>query len=184
MRSEASTDDGGIVDGFGTFRRSPISIFRYGPHIAAKFSAKYADGHDINDRRNVSNFDTRITQLRDSNDRGKHWRYSIDNVLGICGVAFGERKFPDRVYKQRRAVWVKIQWGNISTVDQELLEGDCSWIPGYDFTRLYGSRILAESDLREAWKRQEHRFINWKHRDEPQASRSRRLPAPFPWDLT
>ncbi|CAG8058616.1 unnamed protein product [Penicillium nalgiovense] len=99
MHSEASTDDCGIVDGFGTFRRSPIFSFRYGPDIAAKFSAKYADGHDINDRRNVSNFDVRITQLRDSNSRGKHWRYTEDNVLGICGVAFGERKFPDRVYK-------------------------------------------------------------------------------------
>ncbi|CAG8074047.1 unnamed protein product, partial [Penicillium nalgiovense] len=53
MHSEASTDD----------------------DIAAKFSAKYADGHDINDTRNVSNFDVRITQLRDSNSRGKHWRY-------------------------------------------------------------------------------------------------------------
>ena len=44
MHCEASTDDGGIVDGFGTFRRSPIFIFRYGPDFAAKFSAKYADG--------------------------------------------------------------------------------------------------------------------------------------------
>ncbi|KAI3097966.1 hypothetical protein CBS147333_9204 [Penicillium roqueforti] len=39
MHCEASTDDGGIVDGFGTFRRSPIFIFRYGPDFAAKFSA-------------------------------------------------------------------------------------------------------------------------------------------------
>lgn len=86
--SEAGTDDGGIVDGFGTFWGSAIFIFRYGPDFAAKFNAKYTDGHDINDRRNVSNFDVRITQLRDSNDHGKHWRYSKDNVLGICGVAF------------------------------------------------------------------------------------------------
>ncbi|CAG8892843.1 unnamed protein product [Penicillium nalgiovense] len=99
--------------------------------------------------------------------------YTEDNVLGICGVAFGERKFPDRVYKQRRAVWVKIKWENIVTVDQKLLQENCSWIPRDDFTRLCGSRILAESELREAWKRQENRFINWKHRDESQASRAR-----------
>ncbi|KAJ5340136.1 hypothetical protein N7541_009260 [Penicillium brevicompactum] len=139
MHGEASTDDGGIVDGFGTFRRSPIFIFRYGPDFAAKFSAKYADGHDINDGRNLSNFDVRITQLRDSNDRGKHWRYSKDNVLGICGVAFEERKFPDRVYQLRRNVWVKIKWRNIVTADKGLLEGDCSWIPRDDFTRLCGN---------------------------------------------
>ncbi|CAI7585340.1 unnamed protein product [Penicillium viridicatum] len=90
MHCEAGTDDGRIVDGFGTLRRSPIFIFRYGPDFAANFSAKYADGHDINDGRNLSNFDVRITQLRDSNDRGKHWRYSKDNVLGICEVAFEE----------------------------------------------------------------------------------------------
>ncbi|CAG8092828.1 unnamed protein product [Penicillium salamii] len=119
MHSEASTVDGGTLDGFGTFRRSPIFIFRYGPDSAAKFSAKYADGRDINDKRNVLNFDVRITQLRDSSSRGNHWRYTKDNVLGICGVAFGERKFPDRVYKQRRAVWVKIKWTNIATVDQD-----------------------------------------------------------------
>ncbi|KAF2996347.1 hypothetical protein E8E15_000323 [Penicillium rubens] len=184
MHSEASTDDDGIVDGFGTFRRSPIFIFRYGPDFAAKFSAKYADGHDINDRENVSRFDVRITQLRDSNDRGRHWRYSKDNVLGICAVAFEERKSPDKVYKLRRGVWVKIKWRNIMTVDQGLLQGNCSWIPRDDFTRLCGSKNLAESKLREGWRRQEDRFINWKHRDESQASRARRIPAPFPWDLT
>jgi hypothetical protein len=95
IHSEASTVDGVIVDGFGTFWRSPILIFRYGPDNAAKFSAKYADGHDINYRRNLSTFNVRITQLRDSNDRGMHWRYSKDHVIGICGVAFEERKFPD-----------------------------------------------------------------------------------------
>ncbi|CAG8359289.1 unnamed protein product [Penicillium salamii] len=184
MHSEASTVDGGTLDGFGTFRRSPIFIFRYGPDSAAKFSAKYADGRDINDKRNVLNFDVRITQLRDSSSRGNHWRYTKDNVLGICGVAFGERKFPDRVYKQRRAVWVKIKWTNIATVDQELLQRNCSWIPRCDFTRLWGSKKLAESELRKAWKRQENRFINWKHGYESQTSRARRLPAPFPWDLT
>lgn len=184
MHCEASTDDSGILDGFGTFRRSPIFIFRYGPDFAAKFSAKYADGHDINDGRNLSNFDARITQLRDSNDRGKHWRYSKDNVLGICGVAFEERKFPDRVYKLRRSIWVKIKWRNIVTADKGLLEGDCSWIPRDDFTRLCGSKNVAESKLREAWNRQEERYTNWNHRHESQASRVRRLPAPFPWDLT
>ncbi|CAG8099331.1 unnamed protein product [Penicillium salamii] len=127
MHSEANADDGGIVDGVGTFRRSPLFIFRYGPNIAAKFSAKYADGHDINEGRNVSNVDVRITQLRDSNSRGKHWRYTKDNVLGICGVAFGERKFPDRVYKQRRAVWVKIKWRDIMTADKGLLAGVRIW---------------------------------------------------------
>ncbi|KAF4772005.1 hypothetical protein HAV15_011147 [Penicillium sp. str.  len=182
--SETGTDDGCIVDGFGTFRGSAIFIFLYGPDFAAKFSAKYADGHDINDRRDVSSFDVRITQLRDSDDRGRHWRYSKDNVLGICGVAFEERKSQDKVYKLRRAVWVKIKWKNIVTVDQTLLQGDCSWIPRDDFTRLCGRKDLAESKLREAWKRQEDRFINWKHRDESQASRARRIPAPFPWDLT
>jgi hypothetical protein len=50
MHSEASTDDGGIVDGYGTFRGSAILIFRYGPEFAAKFSAKYADGNGINGR--------------------------------------------------------------------------------------------------------------------------------------
>jgi len=184
MHGEASTDDGGIVDGFGTFRRSPIFIFRYGPDFAAKFSAKYADGHDINDGRNLSNFDVRITQLRDSNDRGKHWRYSKDNVLGICGLAFEERKFPDRVYKLRRSVWVKIKWRNIVMADKGLLEGDCSWIPRDDFTRLCGSKNVAESKLREAWNRQEERYTNWNHRHESQAPRTRQWPAPFPWDLT
>ena len=109
MHCEASTDNGGIVDGFGTFRRSPIFIFRYSPDFAAKFSAKYADSHDINNGRNPPNFDIRITQLRDSNDCRKHWRYSKDNVLGICRVAFEERKFPDRVYKLQRSIWVKIK---------------------------------------------------------------------------
>jgi hypothetical protein len=70
------------------------------------------------------------------------------------------------------------------TADKGLLEGDCSWIPRDDFARLCGSKNLTESKLREAWKRQEDRFINWKHRDESQASRARRLPTPFPWDLT
>jgi hypothetical protein len=50
MHSEASTDDGAIVDGVGAFWRSPISIFRYGPNLAAKFSAKYTDGNGINGR--------------------------------------------------------------------------------------------------------------------------------------
>lgn len=70
------------------------------------------------------------------------------------------------------------------TVDQELLQGNCSWIPRGDFTRLCGSKNLAESELREAWNRQENRFINWKHKDESQAPRTRQWPAPFPWDLT
>ncbi|CAG8181544.1 unnamed protein product, partial [Penicillium nalgiovense] len=133
--SEAGTDGGEIVDGFGTFRRSTIFIFRYGPDYAAKFSAKYTDGHGVNDRRDISNFDVRITQLRDSNDRGKYWRYSKENVIGICGVAFEERKFPDRVYKLRRTVWAKIKWRNIATVGKGLFQGDYPWIPRDDFAR-------------------------------------------------
>ncbi|CAG7947290.1 unnamed protein product [Penicillium salamii] len=178
--SVAGTDDGGIVDGFGTFRGSAICIFRYGPDFAAKFSAKYTDGHAVSDRLDISNCDVRITQLRDSNDR---WRYSKENAIGICGVAFEERKFPDRVYKLRRTVWAKIKWRNIATVDKGLLQGDYFWVPRDDFSRLCGSKDLAESRLREAWKRQEERYINWRHRDEPQAYHARRLPAPFPWDL-
>lgn len=51
--SEAGTDGGDIVDGFGTFRRPTIFIFRYGPDFAAKFSAKCTDGHGVNDRRDI-----------------------------------------------------------------------------------------------------------------------------------
>ncbi|KAJ5481368.1 hypothetical protein N7475_000180 [Penicillium sp. IBT 31633x] len=184
MHSEASTDDGGIVDGFGTFRGSAITIFRHGPDFAAKFSAKYTDGHGVSDRLDISFFDVRITQLRDPNDLRKHWRYSKENVIGICGVAFEKRKFPDRVYKLRKAVWVKIKWRNIVTIGKGLLQGDCSWIPRDDFIRLCDSKNLAESKLKEAWKRQEERYIIWKHRDDSQAPRVRRWLAPFPWDLT
>ncbi|KAJ5051218.1 hypothetical protein NUH16_003414 [Penicillium rubens] len=99
ITTETGTDDGGIVDGFGTFRGSPIIIFRYCPDFAAKFSAKYMDGHGVSERLGVSSLDVQITQLRDCNDLGKYWRYSNENVVGICGVAFEERKFPDRVYK-------------------------------------------------------------------------------------
>ncbi|KAJ5474049.1 hypothetical protein N7475_003615 [Penicillium sp. IBT 31633x] len=183
MHNEISADNCGIVEGFITFRRSPILIFRYGPKTAAKFSANYAEDHDINARRDIANFDLRITQLRDSNGHGKNWRYTKDNVLGICGVAFGERKFTDKVYKQRRAVWTKIKWRNIVETDMKLLDGDCSWIPRDDFARLCGGNNLTESKLREAWKMQEKRFTDWKHRDESPTSRATRLPAPFPWDL-
>ncbi|CAI7673173.1 unnamed protein product [Penicillium viridicatum] len=88
ITTEAGTDDGGIVDGFGTFRGSPIIIFRYGPDFVAKFSAKYTDGHGVSERLGVSSFDVRITQLRGYNDLGEYWRYSKENVVGIRGVAF------------------------------------------------------------------------------------------------
>jgi hypothetical protein len=91
MHSEASTDDGGIVDGVGTFWRSPISIFRYGPNFVAKFSAKYTDGNGISGRENASNFDVRITQPRDSNSRGKHWRYP-KIVFSVCVELHSKRE--------------------------------------------------------------------------------------------
>ncbi|KAJ5853052.1 hypothetical protein N7534_005595 [Penicillium rubens] len=183
ITTEAGTDDDGIVDGFGTFRGSPIIIFRYGPDFVAKFSAKYTDGHGVSERLGVSSFDVRITQLRDYNDLGKYWRYSKENVVGICGVAFEERKFPDRIYKLRKAVWVKIKWRNIVIIDRGLLQGDFSWIPRDDFVRLCGSKNVAESKLREAWKRQEERYIIWKYRDESQVTRVGRWLASFPWDF-
>jgi hypothetical protein len=147
--SEVGKVEDEVVDGFVNFWRPTIFIFRYGSDFAAKFSAKYTDGYGINDMRNISNIDIPITQMTDFSDRGNYWPYSKDNVIGICGVAFEERNVPDRFYKLRKSVWVKIKWRNISTMQKIFLKGNYCWVPGYEFARLCGSK---DSQKVKSWK--------------------------------
>jgi hypothetical protein len=59
--SIVNREDGGIIDGYGTFYRLAILIFRYSLDSIAKFSVKYTDSYNINYRRNVLTFNIQIT---------------------------------------------------------------------------------------------------------------------------
>ncbi|KAJ5899181.1 hypothetical protein N7495_003925 [Penicillium taxi] len=177
-------DSDATADGWGTWRRSKFFILQYGPRHNAMFKAKYTNGYNTEGMLSISDPDSRITQLKSKDDQGtKQWRYSRENVVGICGVAFEERKYLNKQYKTRPAVWIKIKWKKIKSDDKMFLKGGCSWIPKGDFIRLCGKKDDAENKLREAWSKQTQRFTDWQSkRTDKSRERTDFSPTPCPMD--
>ena len=148
---DPSNDDeegDGIVDGWGTLRRSTFVILQYGPRHGARYKAKYRNGYTNDDMNNISDRTLRISQLKDG-PGNRSWRYTKHNVVGIYGVASEERKDPNKTYKSDPCVWLKIKWKNLKSEDTDKMQGLCSWIPRSDFVRFCnGKRRQKEKSKR------------------------------------
>lgn len=157
---DSSNDDeesDAIVDGWGTLRRSTFVILQYGPRHGARYKVKYRHGYTNEDMNSISESFLRISQIKDS-PGSKIWRYTKQNVVGICGIASEERKDPNKKYKSDPCTWLKIKWKDLRSEDTDKMQHSCSWIPRSDFIRFCNGKRAADAKIREVWNKQEERY--------------------------
>lgn len=173
-------DHDGEPDAWSRLGRSNVLLVRYGPYKAAKYRVQPGNGYSTQGLQKVSKLKTRISHVMYEGEDGEdHYRYSRDNIVGIVGVAFYERKDIDKVYKTAPPAFVKIKWQGIDAAHQKLLTRGNSWITKADLVRLTDS-ATAEQKISEAWDKQEERHNQWQGqigRDSPDRS-----PTPCPLD--
>ncbi|KAF4768118.1 hypothetical protein HAV15_002994 [Penicillium sp. str.  len=175
------SDRDGEPDAWSRLGRSNVLLVRYGPYKAAKYRVQPGKGYNTQGLQKVSKLKTRISHVMyEGEDGEEHYRYSRDNIVGIVGVAFYERKDIDKVYKTAPPAFVKVKWQEIDAAHQKLLTRGNSWITKADLIRLT-DLATAEQKISEAWDRQEERHIQWQGqigRDSPDRS-----PTPCPLDF-
>ncbi|OGE47358.1 hypothetical protein PENARI_c048G03304 [Penicillium arizonense] len=173
-------DHDGEPDAWSRLGRSLVLLVRYGPYKAAKYRVQTANGYNTQGLQKVSNLKTRISHLTYEGEDGEdHYRYSRNNIVGIVGVAFQERKDTNKEYKTAPTAFVKVKWQGIDAAHQKLLTRDTCWITKADLVRLT-DQATAEQKISEAWELQEKRYNYWQGetgRDSPDRS-----PTPCPLD--
>ncbi|KAJ5971737.1 uncharacterized protein N7479_001655 [Penicillium vulpinum] len=148
-------DHDGEPDAWSRLGRSNILLVRYGPYKAAKYRVQPGNGYSTQGLQKVSKLKTRISYVMYEGEDGEdHYRYSRDNIVGIVGVAFYERKNIDKVYKTAPPAFVKVKWQGIDAAHQNLLTRGNSWITKADLVRLT-DLATAEQKISEAWVKQE-----------------------------
>ena len=173
---DSSNDDeenDAIVDGWGNLRGSTFVILQYGPRHGARYKLKYRHGY-TNVHMNHISQDLRISQIKVS-PGSKIWRYTKDNVVGICGVVSEEKKSG----KSDPCTWLKIKWKDLSSEDTNKMQHSCSWIPRSDFKRFCNGKRAADAKIKEVWEKQEKRYHRVLQSDAGRRTEDR-SPTPFP----
>jgi hypothetical protein len=126
----------------------------------------------------ISKSSLRISQIKVS-PGSKIWRYTKNNVVGICGIASEERKNPNKKYKSDPCTWLMIKWKDLRSEDTDKMQHLCSWIPRSDFIRFCNGKRAADAKIKEVWNKQEERYQRVLQSDTGRGSEDR-SPTPCP----
>jgi hypothetical protein len=112
----------GVADAFCRARRTKMLIVQYGPPRAAKYVIQPGVGYNMDSLQDVSDAESRLCAImvRDSNGV-KRPRYSLENIVGIVGVAIMDLPH-DSTSSKAPTAYVKIKWKNIAKEHQHLCD--------------------------------------------------------------
>lgn len=173
---------GGVPEAWCSSGFSRKAIVRHGPLKAAKYMLQSAKGYNLKKLREVSDRNSRITQIWDRDENGKrHRRYTVENIEGIVGVVVQEGRDSDRVYKTAPRTYLKIKFIDIAKDDEKnYLSDGCAWVPKADLDGLFETEMILDA-INEAWDKQEERYHSYENgagRGSPD-----RLPSVCPLDV-
>ena len=155
---------GGVPETWCRSGFSTKAIVRYGPMKAAKYMLKSAKGYNLKTLPEVSDKNSRITQIWDKDENGKrHRRYTVENIEGIVGVVVQEGRDSDRVYKTAPRTYLKIKFIDIAKDDEKnYLSDGCAWVPKSDLDGLFEAEMILDA-INEAWDKQEERYHSYEN---------------------
>ena len=155
---------GGVPEAWCSSGFSRKAIVRHGPLKAAKYMLQSAKGYNLKKLREVSDRNSRITQIWDRDENGKrHRRYTVENIEGIVGVVVQEGRDSDRVYKTAPRTYLKVKFIDIAKDDEKnYLSDGCAWVPKSDLDGLFEAEMILDA-ISEAWDKQEERYHSYEN---------------------